>query len=298
MIRVTWALVRRRWVTALIAAALLGAGCAWLSTQLQPTYRATGQMVFLLPPEQPDPKNPPLNPYLNQPEGMGTTANLIAGMVSTNDVARDLAERGLDAEYAVGLVPGAGPVLAFHVTADSPGIALATRSALMTLVEENLALLQERAKTPANQLMTASRPSVSRTAEPQYAAVYKAMGGAIAGSVLAVLMMCLLVDRLARIRTRRVAARAIRHGHEHAADRHHHDEAPESTTPGLKDPDQGGAEREVVVQSDDTAGDTDGVEAQREEPGPPGESVEDPEDVGEIAPVSKSERAKLQRLAG
>ena len=44
-------------------------------------------------PSSPDPEVPPVNPYLNLPGAMGATANLVAGMVTTDDVARSLAER-------------------------------------------------------------------------------------------------------------------------------------------------------------------------------------------------------------
>ena len=134
-----WRLVRRRWLTALAGLVLAASICVSVSMLVQPEYRATGQMMFLLPPEQPDPEVPPVNPYLNLPEGMGTTANLIAGMVSTDDVARSLADQGLEADYTVLLVPGSGPVLVFDVTAADAETALATRDALMTLVEQDLA---------------------------------------------------------------------------------------------------------------------------------------------------------------
>ena len=72
----------------LLAGLFAGRGDVRLGERhVQPEYRATGQMMFLLPPEQPDPEDPPVNPYLNLPEGMGATANLIAGMVTTDDVA-------------------------------------------------------------------------------------------------------------------------------------------------------------------------------------------------------------------
>ena len=112
-----WRLVRRRWLTALAGLLLAAAICVGVGSHVQPQYRATGQMMFLLPPEQPDPEEPPINPYLNLPEGMGATANLIASMVTTDDVARSLEEQGLVAEYTVSLVPGSGPVLLFDVTA-------------------------------------------------------------------------------------------------------------------------------------------------------------------------------------
>lgn len=210
MLLATWALLRRRWVTALAGLMLAAAICANVGTLAQPEYRATGQMMFLLPPEQPDPEDPPVNPYLNLPEGMGATANLIAGMVTTDDVARSLADQGLVAEYTVSLMPGSGPVLVIEVTAADATTALETRDALMALVDEDLATLQERAKTPANQVMTASRPTVSRTAKSLHGPVYKAVAAAGAGGLIVLLLLCLLVDRLVLFRAARAErARAV-----------------------------------------------------------------------------------------
>jgi len=208
MLLTLWKLVRRRWLTAAAGLFLAAAMCVWVSAHVQPEYRATGQMMFLLPPEQPDPEDPPVNPYLNLPEGMGATANLIAGMVSTDDVARSLADQGLVAEYTVVLVPGSGPVLAFDVTAADAETALATRDALMALVDQDLATLQQQAKTPAKQVMTATRPTVSQTAKVLNAPVYKAVAAAGAAGLLLALLLCLLVDRLGAISARSRRTRA------------------------------------------------------------------------------------------
>ncbi len=196
MILPVWRLVRRRWLTAIAGLLLAAAMCVAVGAYVQPEHRATGQMMFLLPPEQPDPTDPAVNPYLNLPDGMSTTANLIAGLVTTEDVSRSLAGQGLVADYTVGLVPGSGPVLAFDVVAADPETALATRNALMTMVEEELASLQEQADTPANQVMTTTRPTVSRTAETLNAPVYRAIGATAGVGIGIALLLCLLVDRL------------------------------------------------------------------------------------------------------
>ncbi len=79
-------LLRRRWLLALAGLLLTMAACLNVVSHGQPSYRASSQMLFLLPPTSTDPKEPPVNPYLNLRDGMGTVANLISGMVTTKDV--------------------------------------------------------------------------------------------------------------------------------------------------------------------------------------------------------------------
>jgi hypothetical protein len=66
----------------------------------------------------------------------------------------------------------------------------------MDMVDAALVTLQEQAKTPQNQVMTATRPTVSQTAERLNGPVYKALVAAGLAGLAMVLALCLVVDRL------------------------------------------------------------------------------------------------------
>jgi hypothetical protein len=196
-------LLRRRWVTALPAVAVAVAACVQVSHQVHPAYESTSQMMFLLPAEQPDPDVPPINPYLNLPSGLGTSASLIANILSTDDVADDLAARGLDADYTVVAATETGPLLVVTSTASDAQMAERTRDALMRMVDQELVEIQTQAGTPDNQVMTATRLMVSSKPDVLHGPVYKAMAAAVAGGLLLVLLVCFVVDRLLGRRRRR-----------------------------------------------------------------------------------------------
>ncbi|GAB3254481.1 hypothetical protein [Nocardioides dilutus] len=199
-------LLRRRWRLALAGLLLTIAFCGNVLASAQPYYQATGQMLFLLPPTNPDPTRPPVNPYLNLQDGMGTTANLISGMVTTKDVEDQLARRGLTAEYTVTYLSQTGPILQVDASHPDPQVADRTRDAVMDLVDAELATLQQEADTPKNQLMTATRPTVSKHPVALYGGVYTAAGVTAITGLLLVMLLCFAVDRrLLRQRSRRDA---------------------------------------------------------------------------------------------
>jgi hypothetical protein len=199
------ALLRRRWLLALAGLLLTMAACLNVVSHGQPSYRASSQMLFLLPPTSTDPTQPPVNPYLNLQGGMGTMANLISGMVTTKDVQLELAARGLTAQYTVVYLSQIGPVLQIEATHTDPLVAARTRDAVMDLVDADLAALQQQADTPTNQVMKATRPTVSKDPTVLNGAVYQGAAMTAVAGFLLVLLLCFVVDRRLRRRSRQAA---------------------------------------------------------------------------------------------
>jgi len=194
-------LLARRWLVVILGLAATAAACYQVSEVVGPDYQASSEVLFLLPPDSTGVETPS-NPLLNTPEGLLTTASLIAGNVSTKDAERALAAQGATAEYAIALVPGAGPLLVITAKDKSPRVALATRDAVMTRVGAELDLLQAEKRVPARQLISASTSSVSSRAEVLPGSRLRAVGGTAGAGLLLTLMLAFAVDRLLRRRGR------------------------------------------------------------------------------------------------
>jgi hypothetical protein len=100
-------------------------------------YQASGQLILLLPSTMVA-DEPPINPYLNLPEELTTTASLLASGVMTKDSQRALAGDGFESEYDVAVLPGVGPVLIITSTDTDPAEAIATRDEVMSRLQDEL----------------------------------------------------------------------------------------------------------------------------------------------------------------
>ncbi|WP_166136639.1 YveK family protein [Nocardioides ochotonae] len=185
----------RRWVVVLIGLALTAAACVGVLQTVGTQYQASSQVVLLLPPEASGPATPS-NPFLNLQAGQVTLASMLAGNVSTPDVARTLAGAGHDAEYDVAVLPGAGPIMQVTTTSTDPEAAISTRDAVMKEIDTQLAQLQKRAEVPPRQLISGDRVAVSAGAEALGGSRIRALGAAAAAGLLATLLLALGVDRL------------------------------------------------------------------------------------------------------
>jgi hypothetical protein len=201
-------LLLRRWITCLAGLVATFAGCFFVAQHVPVQHEATSQMLFILPPDATG-EETPSNPFLNLPEGLITTANLVAGDQSTKDSMRALAAQGDTADYTIAVVQGSGPLLAISAIDADPEVALATRDALMARVDQQLLAMQSKASVPPDQVMRATRTSVSQAAEPKSATRTRAVvGTAVLGLVL-VGLLALGVDQLLRRLARRRWAAAV-----------------------------------------------------------------------------------------
>jgi capsular polysaccharide biosynthesis protein len=242
--------LRRRWWMFLVGMVLVSGGVL-LARSLAPVqYQASGLMLVLLPAEAPE-GNERVNPYLNLPEGLTTTASLIASEAVSDDVAAEIVGGGHTALYSVALVPDTGPLLTITAKDTDPGEAVSTRDALMDWINRRLVSIQEPVSPPPSQVMYTTSTSVSTTAEVLPGSRVRAMAGAAAGGLVLLLVVIFLIDR---VLLRRAASRAATDG-----------EVDED--PGGVDEDEGGADEDEVDEDDEDEEDEDAVD--EDEPGEP-----------------------------
>lgn len=192
----------RRWVVVLLGVLLTGGACYAVVKYVEPDYQASGQMLFLLPPEASG-VSTPTSPFLNFQTGITTAGSLVAGRVTTKDAQRALAEEGADAEYAVALAPEAGPLLLITTKDKDPAVALKTRDAVMARLEADLAAIQVQARVPERQMITAQISSTSEHAEVLPGSRMRALAGVAGAGMLLTLLLAFGTDRLANLRRQR-----------------------------------------------------------------------------------------------
>lgn len=200
--------VKRRWYIVLVGA-LLTAAAAGVAIKVVPTsYQASGQMVLLLPPEAVE-EGKTVNPFINLQAGLTVAATLIASNVSTMDEHEEMKARGFPSEYAVGLNPGAGPLLQVTVTDTDPKTVNATRDEVMRRLNSELKLIQAADKLPERQVIHSREYSVS--AQPEVLRGSKLRALAVIGGVgiTLTLVVAFALDRflLRRSTTRRRAGK-------------------------------------------------------------------------------------------
>lgn len=196
----------RRWYVVLVGVLVTAGGAAAVITYVPTAYQSSGQMVLLLPPGASG-TDEPVNPYLNLQTGLTTAASLVAGAASTKDVAKEMDAQGLDAEYAVAVVPGTGPLIIVTAKDSDPELATATRDAMMAWIDLELRRIQAEVHVPKAQYISATRSSVSRTAEALPGSKLRALAALVAVVGLLTLALTFGIDRLL---LRRAARRADR----------------------------------------------------------------------------------------
>lgn len=194
----------RRWYVVLVGMLVMAGGTAAVFAYVPTAYQSSGQMVLLLPPGASGTEEP-VNPYLNLQTGLTTAASLVAGAASTKDVAKEMEALGMDAEYAVAVVPGTGPLITVTAKDSDPALATATRDAVMAWIDVELQRIQAEVDVPARQYISATRSSVSRTAEALPGSKLRALAALMAVVGLLTLAFTFGVDRLL---LRRAARRA------------------------------------------------------------------------------------------
>ncbi|MET0523634.1 MAG: hypothetical protein ABWZ91_02465 [Nocardioides sp.] len=194
------AVLLRRWYVLGVGALFLAAGAWAVFTYVPTTYQASGQMIFLLPPSASG-TDKPINPYLNMQSGLTTAASIVSGAAATKDVQRALAEDGFDAEYAVAVIPGTGPLMTITSKAKDPAEAVATRNAVMAWIDGEVGQIQADVDVPRDQFIQATRSSVSSGAEVLPGSKLRALVGVGVLVGILTLVATFLLDRLLTKRT-------------------------------------------------------------------------------------------------
>lgn len=197
----------RRWYIVLVGVLVLVGGAAAVIAYVPTVYQSSGQMVLLLPAGASGTEKP-VNPYINLQTGLTTAASLVSGAASTKDVEKEMKAQGTDAEYSVAVVPGTGPLISVTAKDSDARLATATRDAIMTWIDIELQRIQEEVDVPRAQYISATRSSVSRTAEALPGSKLRALAalGAIVG-----LLTLFLTFGLDRLLLRRAARRPTLH---------------------------------------------------------------------------------------
>lgn len=185
----------RRWYIVLAGVLVLGGGVAAVVTYVPTTWQSSGQMLLLLPP-QGSGTDEPVNPYLNLQAGLTTAASLVTGAVTAKDIEKEMEDAGFESEYAVAVVPGTGPLISVTTKDSDPDMATATREAVMAWIDSELLRIQEEVNVPKTQYMSATRSSVSRTAEALPGSKLRALAALFAVVALLTLVLTFGLDRL------------------------------------------------------------------------------------------------------
>jgi hypothetical protein len=173
----------RRWYVLLVGLLLTGGAAVGVALVVPTNYEASGNVLFLLPPDAGD---QPVNPYLNVPQGLTMSASIVGGVLSTPEMQRDIFDAGSTSEYAVGQEPGTGIPMLYITAADTdPAMAVKTVAEVIRRVDTELERMQTAAGAPSDQRMVTQPFSVTAQAEVVRGAKIRAV--AVVGAVGAVL---------------------------------------------------------------------------------------------------------------
>ena len=187
----------RRWLLLGVGLALTGYAGWWVLGHVGSDHQATGQLVFLLPPDSGGVT--PINPYLNLQGGLSTAASLVSSHVMTQDTQQRLAAEGHTAEYDLALSPETGPLVVVTAKDKDPAVAEATRDAVMVEVGEVLAELQRDKGIPSRQVITSQPSNAAAPAEVLPGSRLRALVGTLSAGLVLLLVATFALDR-ARLR--------------------------------------------------------------------------------------------------
>lgn len=188
-------LLLRRWYVAAIGLLLIVGGAAYAMKTLPTQYQASGEMLFLLPPDATGHATPS-NPYINLVPGLTTTASLIATESMTKDVVAQFADEGFKTEYSVALVPSTGPLLTISTTDTDPAKAVAMRDRVMKWLTERLDARQKAVSVPASQSIYTEDTNVGKGAEVVPGNKIRALAGVAGAGGILTLVVAFVLDRL------------------------------------------------------------------------------------------------------
>lgn len=204
-----WTLLRtavRRWYVALpILVAALAIGLA-TALSLQPSYTATSTTVLTGPQvvyEQGESVR--VNPFLNLGGSLNNTTQVMRVLMDSETKRLEHAQRGLVEDYEVDRNDA---VISFEVTGDDPEAVVFTARELITILDEEIALLQADPPSPPEQRVAAAPITVPSQATPDTGGRLQLLAVAGVVGLLLALAAAALVDGISRSRAEGRARRA------------------------------------------------------------------------------------------
>lgn len=188
-------LLVRRWYVAVVGLLLIVGGAAYTTTSVPTQYQASGELLFLLPPDSTGGKTPS-NPYINLVPGLTTTASMIATEAMTKDTAAAFAKQGFKSEYSVALVPSTGPLLTISSTDTDPEKAVAMRNRVMKWLNDRLDQRQQAVDVPPSQTIYTEESNVGQDAEVLPGNKIRALAGVAGAGGILTLLIAFVLDRL------------------------------------------------------------------------------------------------------
>ena len=171
-------------------------------SSVESDHQATGQVVFLLPPDSSGPLTPSnLYPYL-QPT-LTTVATVIATEVMSKDTERAMASQGSTAEYDVALTPGDGPLLVVTAVDKDPAVAVATRDDVLMRMQATLDQMQDGFELDDREVISIELTNVSREAQVLPGSRLRALVGTVGACLLLLVLVVYGLDGLLALHPRR-----------------------------------------------------------------------------------------------
>lgn len=137
---------------AFILGIVLSCGAAVLLINQAPNhFQATARLMLLLPP---DARREPINPFLDQPNGLVVLGNVAAEIPYSDEVRDALLQLGLSNQFEVGLDP-TNPIITLSVQGLRAETVEATRDWLVSRIQQELHDVQVAVMVPSRQLATA-----------------------------------------------------------------------------------------------------------------------------------------------
>lgn len=143
-------LLLRRWWVLVIGIVLTLSATAYLSTQSQPRYQATANMILLLQPDARGAADGPGSPFLYLPNGLQTLAGIVVVGPESREFRQSLYLQGLTSQFELGVQIGS-PIISVSVEGTDPANVIATRDKVIEGLQEELEVVQQEEQTPARQ---------------------------------------------------------------------------------------------------------------------------------------------------
>ena len=194
-------LLLRQWIVVVLGGLLTAGAAAYLYTSTPPTYRATAQLLLLLPSNPGDPEER-TSAFLYLPNELNILARVVASVPASRDFSADLAASGLTSTYEVGVDPSS-PVITVGVEGGDPGNVLATRDGLVEAVGDELARVQREERVPTDQTARIRVFAAETTPVELGGSGLRGVIAVLAAGGLLTLLTAFATDWLAEVRRRR-----------------------------------------------------------------------------------------------